>query len=90
MEDFNDISYHDFIPPQQQKKVYKLSHLWKIWIRNERDNERDNELFIGERYYESFQGARQAASVPLYRTFKVIAVTRGDATECYEGEGLSD
>jgi len=69
--------FKDIIPP---KKHYKLSEMWKVWFMGGRDGIIVNAVFTSIVVAKSWMGDRGSL------TF--IAITRADATEFYEGEGL--
>jgi len=58
-----------------EKKLYKLSDMWKGWYSLPRDV-----IMEGDYYYQNQN------DIPKHQN--LIAITPADATEFYEGEGL--
>jgi len=66
----------------EDKKVYKLSEMWKGWYRHECG------VCVDVFYYETVKQAYDNEGNE--QGWPVVAITRADATEFYEGEGLYD
>jgi len=69
--------------PKKTEKQYKLSEMWKVWAR-----EADAIGCFDEDRFETLEEARNWARIKLMVPDTVVAITRADATEFYEGEGL--
>lgn len=69
------------------KKVYKLSEMWKIWCGTIKAGKLT--IFYRESlYYPSYKAAKRHAD--KFCSGEAIAITPADAQEFYEGEGLED
>lgn len=87
---------HDLMRPwkekkekEEPKKTYKLSEMWKVWhfpicgdlnfipVRSDDFRNKEEAEHFASHWSEKRDGI-------------VLAITRADATEFYEGEGLSD
>ena len=71
-----------------EKKVYKLSEMRKVWYRNEQGsgNFRKDELHTTTLTCSAYAATQWIG----YNGINVLAITRADATEFYEGEGLEE
>jgi len=70
---------------KEEKKVYKLSEMWVVWFRREDfyyDPISKSKLYKSkEEIIETLKNKEDSFEVP-------VAITRADATEFVEGEGL--
>jgi len=73
---------------EPEKKQYKLSEMWKVWFRHEITYGVDVE-HLNCMFALSKTGAQVIAEQMEYNDNSIpVAITRADATEFYEGEGL--
>lgn len=70
---------------KEKKKVYKLSDMWVIWFRNEGFV---HEPIEKSKLYECKCEALNFVNLNDDSSIFPIAITKADATEFYEGEGL--
>lgn len=80
MEDCNDLSYAQIHWPE--RKIYKLSEMWKVWLRDIHDGS----IFGGTTLFLTKKEAYHR--MKKFDSCEIIAITRSNATEFYEGEGL--
>lgn len=82
--------YHvcgSFTPDIKPKpKVYKLSEMWKVWM----EDIHTGEIVCGNVYLKTREQAIHYADKWGANDYYILAITRGDATEFYEAEGLDE
>ncbi len=72
----------------KSKKTYKISEMWRVWYRP-LPLHATNIGFVSELSFKIFHLEKQAnAWSQNAGLVKILAITRADATEFYEGEGL--
>lgn len=77
----DDITHYRIV---EERKQYKLSEMWKVWYAE------DGKVGIKTLVLETSSGADYYSDNLISNGCEVLAITRADATEFYEGEGLDD
>ena len=76
----NEIEDGHTFPHEEPQKVYKLSEMYKVWMRTVWGE-------LGSQVYITKEGAEDYARKCCH---EVIAITPADSVEFYEGQGLED
>lgn len=76
--------YNEYLPNYTEPKVYKLSEMYRVWETMDKDRP---DKVISSAFFPSMERALDYAKTCL-PVKSVLAITRADAGEFVEGEGL--